>query len=82
MAYKTVAIYGEYGILTPAMSRERDMDFAHFEDEHYNLAEVMIDLLTDDVKLNRYKEAARLRAGIYDYGTYHRQFMYYASVKS
>lgn len=76
---KNVAIYGEYGILTPAMSRERDMDFAHFEDEHYNLAEVMIDLLRNDEMIERYKAAAKDRARTYDYDTYRRQFMNYAS---
>jgi N-acetylgalactosamine-N,N'-diacetylbacillosaminyl-diphospho-undecaprenol 4-alpha-N-acetylgalactosaminyltransferase len=81
MEYKTVAIYGEYGILTPAMTRDRDMDFAHFEDEHYNLAEVMIELLKNEDRLNGYKEAAKRRAQAYDYKTYRRQFMNFASAE-
>ncbi len=81
MEYKTVAIYGEYGILTPAMTRDRDMDFAHFEDEHYNLAEVMIELLKNEERLNGYKEAAKRRAQAYDYKTYRRQFMNFASAE-
>lgn len=76
---RTVALYGEYGILTPAMSRERDMDFAHFEDEHYNLAEVMIDLLLDPEMIERYKKAAEERSLDFSYVEYYKNFMYLAA---
>lgn len=76
---RPVALYGEYGILTPAMSRDRDMDFAHFEDEHYNLAEVMIDLLLDDSVIAKYKEAGVARAQKYSYEEYLINFMYLAT---
>ncbi len=74
-----VAIYGEYGILTPAMSRDRDMDFAHFEDEHYNLAEVMTDLLNNEEMLEKYRQAARDRSRRYNYAEYRKNFMYLAT---
>ncbi|MBQ8945636.1 MAG: glycosyltransferase [Lachnospiraceae bacterium] len=79
---RPVAIYGEYGILTPAMSRERDMDFAHFEDEHYNLAEVLIDLLGNEKMISDYRNATGMRSLKYSYEEYRKSFMYLASVST
>ncbi|MCR4595945.1 MAG: glycosyltransferase [Lachnospiraceae bacterium] len=67
-------IYGEYGVLTPAMEFERDMDFAHITEEHFNLAEVMIELLRNEEKLRHYREAASKRAGAYGYEQYRDRF--------
>ncbi len=68
------AIYGEYGVLTPAMTYERDMDFAHITEEHFNLAEVMVELLRDPEKMKRYREAAVKRARDFGYSEYHMKF--------
>ncbi len=68
------AIYGEYGVLTPAMTYDRDMDFAHITEEHFNLAEVMVELLRDPEKMNRYHEAAAKRARDFGYDEYHTRF--------
>ncbi len=68
------AIYGEYGILTPAMTRERDMDFANITFEHYNLARIMVKLLRDDAMLEKYSVAAAARACDYGCDAYLKRF--------
>lgn len=67
-------IYGEYGVLTPAMTYERDMDFAHITEEHFNLAEVMVELLRNPERMSHYHEAAAKRAREFAYSEYHERF--------
>lgn len=75
-----MAIFGDYGILTPAMERERDMDFAHITDEECDLAHVLVTLLKNDEMLTKYREVARRRAADYSYEAYKESFMALADV--
>ena len=68
------AIYGEYGIITPELSRERDMDSTNITDEERSLAEVMISLLQNKEMLENYKQAAAARAQKYSYEAYVENF--------
>lgn len=72
---ETPVIYGEYGILVPAMKKERDLDADHVEAEEENMAEIVIDLMLDDDKLSKYQKAAFKRAQIFTYENYVEQFL-------
>lgn len=69
------AIYGEYGILTPELSRERDLSTDKISMEEYNVAQVIIDLLRDEERLKKYKEAAASRAQDFTYDRYLEEFL-------
>lgn len=72
---KATVIYGEYGILVPVMSRERDLDPAHISEEERNMANVVTKLLTDPEKLAQYRQAAKDRAQIFTYEKYVERFL-------
>lgn len=76
---KIPVIYGEYGILVPVMSRERDLDASHISEEERNMADVVTELLTDQEKLKRYQQAAKDRAQIFTYEKYVENFLELAS---
>lgn len=76
---KIPVIYGEYGILVPVMSRERDLDASHISEEERNMADVVTELLTDREKLKRYQQAAKDRAQIFTYEKYVENFLELAS---
>ncbi|MCR5595879.1 MAG: glycosyltransferase [Lachnospiraceae bacterium] len=67
-------IYGEYGVLTPSLSYDKDMDFAHITAEHFNLAEAIVDLMHDDAKMASYSKKAMERARMFGYEEYHDNF--------
>ena len=69
------AIYGDYGILTPPMTYEKDLDYAHITEEHFNLASVILSLLRDQDKLDSYHEKARERAREFGYEPYLKNFL-------
>lgn len=68
-------IYGEYGILVPAMQRERNLNAQDISQEEQNLAAIVTGLLQDDALLSRYRRAAKERAGIFTYESYVEQFL-------
>lgn len=69
------AVYGAYGILLPAMRKERDLDAGHILEEERNLAKVVLSLLKDDGKLKKYQDAALERAQGFTYENYVKRFL-------
>lgn len=72
---KTNVIYGKYGILVPPMSREKDLNARCILEEEKNMAEVIIDLMLDENKLERYQKAAAERAQCFSYEKYVERFL-------
>lgn len=72
---KAYVIEGDYGILLPVMSKERDLDAQHISAEERNMAEVVIGLLSDEKKLEKYQLAAMERAKLFTYETYVDKFL-------
>ena len=68
-------IYGEYGILVPVMSKERDLDAGHILAEERNMADIVLGLLKDDQKLEAYQNAAMERAQCFTYEKYVEKFL-------
>ncbi len=68
-------IYGDYGILVPAMDKERDLDPRHITEEEKAMAKVVAELMENREMLQKYREAAAKRAGTFTYESYVRQFM-------
>ncbi len=68
-------IYGEYGILVPVMSKERDLDAGHILAEERNMADIVLGLLEDDQKLLAYQNAAMERAQCFTYEKYVEKFL-------
>ncbi len=68
-------IYGEYGILVPVMSKERDLDVGHILAEERNMADIVLGLLEDDQKLEAYQNAAMARAQCFTYEKYVEKFL-------
>lgn len=54
-------IYGEYGVLIPNMSPEKNLDAAVITEEERVLAGEMIKMMEDEAMKARYKEAALIR---------------------
>lgn len=72
---KTQVIYGEYGILVPVMSKERNLDAGYICPQERAMAEIVVDLMMDSSKLKTYQEAAQRRAQIFTYEHYVEQFL-------
>lgn len=72
---KTPVIYGEYGILVPVMEKERDLESGHITEDERNMAAVVTDLMSDEKKLAKYRQAAAGRAHIFTYENYIEQFL-------
>lgn len=68
-------IYGEYGILVPVMSKERNLDAGHILAEERNMADIVLGLLEDDQKLEAYQNAAMERAQCFTYEKYVEKFL-------
>lgn len=64
------AIWGEYGILVPAMNRDKDYDAGHITKEEKNMAGIVIRLLQDEEMLKKYRQRAVERAQIFTYDNY------------
>lgn len=71
----TQVIYGEYGILVPVMSRERNLDAQDISQEERSMAQIVMELLWKEERLRRYQEAAQKRAQIFTYESYVEQFL-------
>lgn len=69
------AIYGKYGILIPVMNEKPDFDAGNILQEERKLADIVVDLLTDDRKLQKYQTAAKERAQFFTYESYIQQFL-------
>lgn len=72
---KEFVIYGEYGILIPVMSEEKDFDAGHIFEEERNMADIVLGLLEDDQKLEAYQNAAMERAQCFTYEKYVEKFL-------
>lgn len=72
---ETGVINGEYGILIPVMSKERNLDPDEITEEERNMADVVIDLMTCREKLDAYRQAAVERAHVFTYENYVKQFL-------
>ncbi len=68
-------IWGEYGVLLPAMSGEKDLEAAHITPGEEQMAEVIIKLLSHQELLEQYQKAARERAKIFTYESYIKQML-------
>lgn len=74
-------IYGDYGLLTPEMARDRNMDPADIPEEDVNMADVVLKLLADDAELAHYKAQAAKRAMDFTYEAYLDKFLSLAGIK-
>lgn len=72
---ETPVIYGNYGIVVPAMQKEENLDPADITEEERNLADTVIRLMQDEKLLQNYRQAAVRRAGDFTYETYLEQFL-------
>ncbi|MDE6203807.1 MAG: hypothetical protein K2G19_10070, partial [Lachnospiraceae bacterium] len=72
---KIPVIYGEYGILVPVMEKERNLDPGHILPEETNMADIVLDLLSNDEKLKKYQRAAADRARKFTFESYVEQFL-------
>lgn len=72
---KTPVIYGEYGILLPMMSREKNLDPECILEEERNMADIVCKLLADDETLEKYQKAAWQRAQCFTYENYVEQIL-------
>lgn len=74
-AGKAPVKYGEYGILVPAMARERNLDAGCILEEERNMAQAVVTLMNDSRELLRYQKAAERRAEEFTYETYAERFL-------
>ena len=72
---KAPVIYGEYGILIPVMEKERNLDPADILPEEVHMADIVLELLEDDKKLENYQKAAVSRAQKFTFESYAEQFL-------
>lgn len=79
---RPMAIYAQYGVLTPALTMEKDMDFAHITPADFENAHVMIDMLRDKTLCDHYRSVAESRAREYGYDRYREEFLRMASVQN
>ena len=63
-------IYGDYGILLPAMSAEENLDAEVISDEEKQLAAEVIRLLEEEELRKNYQQSAAKRARDFTYGVY------------
>ena len=68
-------VYGEYGILLPAMGKECNLDPGEREPLEERMAQVVSELLLDERTLKKYQEAAVERAQLFTYDNYIDQFL-------
>lgn len=84
-------IYGDWGILTPAMTRDKDLQTKTITDEEDYLAKIIIDLLNNDIInshqgsgnhiaenkscLQKYRDIAALRATDFTYEKYKKNIL-------
>ncbi len=68
-------IYGDYGILLPPMTEEKDLDSGHILPEEELMAKVILKLLTNDDLLQKYQKAAMDRAQDFTYERYVQQIL-------
>lgn len=72
---KKPVLEGDYGILVPVMSRERNLNSRDISEEEKNMADIVAELLTNEEKLAKYRRASGERAQIFTYESYVEQFL-------
>lgn len=72
---ETAVIYSDYGILVPAMSKERNLNPEEISEDEKNMADIVISLMSDEEKLKEYQKRAAQRAHIFTYENYVEQFL-------
>lgn len=75
MEKETDVIYGKYGILLPVMGKERNLNVEETEPLERRMAQIVTELLQDEVSLRKYQEAARVRARMFSYENYVSSFL-------
>ncbi len=73
--------YGEYGILIPSLSPEKNLNPAEILEEERALAEVMLSLLADEKMAENYRKAGMQRAGIFTFTHYVEQILTMAGIR-
>lgn len=68
-------IWGEYGVLLPAMSGVKNLNGDEISQEEEIFAQAVIQLLQDEDLLQQYQQAALKRAGNFTYESYIEQFL-------
>lgn len=71
----THVIYGDYGILVPPVSEKKDLNAGNVLEEEQNMAKVIVGLMQDKKKLERYQKAAIERAQYFSYEKYIERFL-------
>ncbi|MBQ9334733.1 MAG: glycosyltransferase [Lachnospiraceae bacterium] len=79
---RPMAIYAQYGVITPALTMEKDMDFAHITPADFENAHVMIDMLRDKALCDHYRSVAEGRAREYSYERYREEFLKMATASN
>lgn len=69
-------IYGEYGILVPAMDGHLNLDAGEISEEERNMADVVMDLMANPLQLQFYQKAAGERAAVFTYENYVKQILH------
>lgn len=68
-------IWGDYGLLVPEMSHERNLNAEDISEEENNMAEAVVTLLEDEELLAHYQKAAISRAQCFTYDSYMKQLL-------
>ena len=80
IAKELPVIYGDYGIVIPAMNPEKNMDAAVIAQEEKDMAAVMVALLQNNQQKEKYYQAAVERAGIFTYRNYIDKILAFADI--
>lgn len=75
MEEKTDVIYGKYGIVLPVMGKKRNLNAEEIEPLERRMARIVTELLQDEANLQKYQEAARMRAQMFSYENYVSSFL-------
>ena len=74
-------LFGEYGIMLPAMPSEEDFDAQHIIEDERKLADVLLMLLENDELLKEYQHKAKQRAQIFTDRKYVEDFLALAELE-
>ena len=75
MEKETDVIYGKYGIVLPVMGKKRNLNVEEIEPLERRMARIVTELLQDEANLQKYQEAARVRAQMFSYENYVSSFL-------
>ena len=73
--------YGEYGVLIPSLSPEKNLNAFEISQEERALAETMLSLLEDEELAKRYRKTGAERAGIFTFTHYVERILQMAGVR-